>query len=294
MTEKHSLEIEGHQLVALEYNDHINSTPVIFLHGIANSVDLWEPVQAEYVSDCMHWYSLSLPGHYPACLPDGFKPKNLTPELVADLMSGAIAQLTNGKPVLLVGYSTGGFAALCIAYHAPELVERMLLLDGFARSIWAKEWRFKQITSHVWCIASTIFTPDVRLNFKSPVLMRFLYNLFITDMQASTDCPATDAILESNWETIRTGHPLQLYPYFRHLFHQDIGDWLPDIETDTLILHGDADRILLPEQAKYLHANLKNSRLQWIDGSGHLPFLERPALFKHYLTEWLLEEKSCT
>lgn len=287
MIQEHNLNIKGHHLVALEYNRHLDTIPVIFIHGIANSVYLWEAIQIPFVVDCLHWYSLSLPGHYPAKLPDDFKAKDLTPQMMAEVMAEAVYQLTGGKPALLIGYSTGGYAALCIAHHNPELIERMILLDGFANGVWGAGLRIPQIIANLKGIGSTLFTPSVKLTTFNLMLTRFVYNLVGTDLKAMAEHPKIDAVIQSNWETIRAGNPMQLYPYFRYMFHTDISDWLPEIKTDTLILHGDVDRVIIPKHADHMHEHLQNSRLQWIQDSGHLPFLERPVLYERYISDWL-------
>ena len=287
MRKKHTLNIEGHQLVALEYNHDMDSIPVIFIHGIANSVYLWEPIQVPFVNDCFHWFSLSLPGHYPACLPENFEPKNLTPRMMATVMSEAVRRLTNGKPALLIGYSTGGYASLCIAHHAPELVQRMILLDGFARGVWGAGLRTAQIIANIKGIGSTIFKPYIKLGAINMMATRIVYNMVGTDMKAMARHPRIDDVIKSNWETVQAGNPMQLYPYFRYMFHTDISDWLPKIKTDTTILHGDVDRVIIPQHARHMYKHLPNSELQWIKGSGHLPFLERPAVYERYVTDWL-------
>ena len=289
MTQEHHLTIEGHHLVALEYNRHLDTIPVIFIHGIANSVYLWDLIQVPYIDNYVHWFSLSLPGHYPASLPENFRAKELTPKMIAEVMSEAVHQLTKGRPTLLIGYSTGAYAALCIAHHAPQLIKSMLLLDGFAKGVFGAGLRMPQIIANLKGIGSTIFKPYVSLATLSLMITRFAYNLVGTDLKAIAAHPNIDRVVKSNWETIQAGNLIQLYPYFRHLFHQDIGHWLSEINTDTLILHGDRDRVLIPAHAEYLYENLKNSQLKWIAGSGHLPFLERPAQYEQYITEWLQE-----
>ena len=284
---EHQLQINGHHLTAFEYNASIDSIPVIFIHGIANSIGLWEPIQVPLVSENYHWFSLSLPGHYPAKWSDKFESKDLTPNLMADLMSEAVRQLTNGKSAILVGYSTGGYASLCIAHHAPELVERMILLDGFAKGVWGAGLRIAQIIANLKGIGETVFAPYAKMTTFTLGITRLVYNLVGTDLKAMAKHPKMDEIVKINWDAVQAGNPMQLYPYFRYMFHTDISDWLPEIETETLILHGSVDRVIIPQHAEHMDKQLPNSRLQWIDGSGHLPFVERSQLFEQYITDWL-------
>lgn len=131
----HTFMIEGHQLVAYGFNTHLSQTPVVLLHGITASANSWlvgpPPVLAHYP-----WYSLSLPGHFPAQFPLGFASADLTPELVARLVSTAVRQLAGGRPAILIGHSTGGFAALAVAATAPELVAGVVCISGFVQGRW--------------------------------------------------------------------------------------------------------------------------------------------------------------
>lgn len=291
MSQHHHLTINEHQLVALEYNEHLDSVPVIFIHGILNSVYLWEPIQIPLINDNYHWYSLSLPGHYPAILPNNFKPQDLTPQMMAEVMAEAVNRLTQGQPAIIIGYSTGAYASLCLTHHAPHLVKRLLLLEGFAKGVWGNGLRLQQLKANLRSIASTfIHQPYGKLNKPSLMVTHFGYNLVGTDLEAIDRCPQSEAVIQSNWKTLHLNNLKQVYPYFRHLFHQDISDWLPDIDIETLILHGDKDRVIIPQHAEYINQHLPNSDLQWLKGSGHLPFLERATSYEDYLTDWLIHE----
>jgi pimeloyl-ACP methyl ester carboxylesterase len=66
----------------------------------------------------------------------------------------------------------------------------------------------------------------------------------------------------------------------------------PDLEAiahPTLIVHGLQDRIIAPDTARKVHQRLPSSRLELLDGIGHVPQLEAPAavarLFNSFLAE---------
>lgn len=45
MTSLKEINVNGHKLVAAEFNTNINSIPIIFIHGITASINYWEPLQ---------------------------------------------------------------------------------------------------------------------------------------------------------------------------------------------------------------------------------------------------------
>ncbi|MEO1289512.1 MAG: alpha/beta hydrolase, partial [Chloroflexota bacterium] len=241
MNQQHTFTINDHRLVALEYNQHLDTPPLIFIHGIFNSVHLWEQVQIQAIRKDFHWFSVSLPGHYPARLPENFKTNQLTPSLVGELLAEVISELTGGIPTWLIGYSTGAYAGLCIAHHAPHLIERLLLLEGFADGVWGKGLRISQLGGQLSGLANAILHPYGMLNTPGKMLTRFGYNVIGSDLNRMENHPNMADVVGSNWETVRDGKLRDIYPYFRYLFHCDISHWLPEMRIPTLILHGDED-----------------------------------------------------
>jgi 3-oxoadipate enol-lactonase len=71
---------------------------------------------------------------------------------------------------------------------------------------------------------------------------------------------------------------------------RDRPDSTPTLETidvPTLILVGDEDVLTPPADSRAMHAAIRKSRLEIIQGAGHLSNLERPANFNHVLGEFL-------
>ena len=78
MQDPRLIDIKGHTLAAFGYNEEIDSIPIIFIHGFTASIAFWKRCQVPLVDEQFQWYSLSLPGHYPAMLPEGFEDPDLT------------------------------------------------------------------------------------------------------------------------------------------------------------------------------------------------------------------------
>ena len=67
----------------------------------------------------------------------------------------------------------------------------------------------------------------------------------------------------------------------------DIGDRLPRVTPPTLVITGDRDPIVPPEQSRLIASRVPNAELVLIRGAGHMPFLERADDYQRTLGDWL-------
>jgi len=67
----------------------------------------------------------------------------------------------------------------------------------------------------------------------------------------------------------------------------DQTSFLPNILAPTLILVGSEDKLATPEDAELMRREIRGSRLETIEGAGHLSNIERPAHFNSALAEFL-------
>ncbi|MEM7035289.1 MAG: alpha/beta fold hydrolase, partial [Chloroflexota bacterium] len=134
VTHRHDLFIEGHKLVALAFNPYAAGPPIILLHGICSSVHYWTKELVDPFIEQGPCYALSLPGHYPAVLSSQFQQEELNPVTIARLLSKAIRQLFGKQKVVLVGHSTGGFAALSIGAFVPDMTKFIVRRPALAQA----------------------------------------------------------------------------------------------------------------------------------------------------------------
>ncbi len=62
---------------------------------------------------------------------------------------------------------------------------------------------------------------------------------------------------------------------------------LATISVPTLIVVGDEDALTPVAESRAMHAAIAGSRLEIVNGAGHLSNFERPAAFNHVLGEFL-------
>jgi pimeloyl-ACP methyl ester carboxylesterase len=74
---------------------------------------------------------------------------------------------------------------------------------------------------------------------------------------------------------------------FKAILDYDFSDRLPEVECPTLIVWGRSDRIV-PVGGAYRYEQLiPNSRRMIFEETGHVPMIERPALFNRVLEDFL-------
>ncbi len=67
----------------------------------------------------------------------------------------------------------------------------------------------------------------------------------------------------------------------------DAYDRLPEIQTPTLIIHGDKDKLVPPQNGDILRERIPGSTLRTVSGAGHMFFWERPAESAAAIVEFL-------
>ncbi len=282
-----TLNIDGHTLACIEHNPEATNPPIIYLHGILNTVRIQEDILKEILAG-QHWIALSLPGHHPSEFSDTFQTDALTAEFIGDILSKAVHHLCGGQKVRLIGHSTGGFSAFAIAHTAPELVESLCIVDGFAQGCWySLALRPLQIMATLPLIHYPLFIGYMSLISGKP----FMINLFIYFISHNFDVVRSkpgysDTISFISSESSQH-NPRNLYHFFHNMPSTDIRDWLGDIQIPVTIIHGENDPVILPEHAREMHNLLPDSRLEWLENCGHDPFSEAPEKLTKAIHEWL-------
>jgi len=136
MSALQTFQIQGHTLAVTHEGAGRGGTPLVFIHGITSNLHFWKPFQTPYVAQEREWYSLSLPGHFPAVFPPNITGADLTPANIGAWLGAALHDLLWTQKAILIGHSTGGFAALCIARYCPEQVAGVVTVGGFHHGRW--------------------------------------------------------------------------------------------------------------------------------------------------------------
>ncbi|PSB34441.1 alpha/beta fold hydrolase [Stenomitos frigidus] len=174
------------------------------------------------------------------------------------------------RPMILVGASMGGAAAIDFALTYPDAVQKLVLIDsaGFARGP---------------AIARFLFPPlgELAANFlRSPGVRRKVsLQAYREPTFASPDALICAALhLQSpNWQQA-------IIAFTKSGGYNFLADKIAAIDQPTLILWGDSDKILGTQDAVKFQQAIAHSKLVWVENCGHVPHLEKP----HFTVEQIL------
>lgn len=174
------------------------------------------------------------------------------------------------QPVILVGASMGGAAAIDFTLDYPEAVEKLVLLDsaGLAEGS---------------ALAKVMFPP---LDY---LATQFLRNPKIRDSISRTAyknkaLASVDAQLCAALHLELPSWNLALIAFTKSGGYSSFQQKLKQIQQPTLILWGDSDKILGTADAEKFKQLITNSNLVWVENCGHVPHLEQPQITaKHIL-----------
>ncbi|RPJ27250.1 MAG: alpha/beta hydrolase [Chloroflexi bacterium] len=283
------IEIEGHRLTAVLTHSDNSGIPVFFLHGITGSPYFWTPELTSPFQHLGSCYSLSLPGHFPAVLPRGFPAACLTPELIARLIAGAIQKTVGNRKVLLVGHSTGGFAALSTAIYYPEAVAGIISIAGFCRGQWTGALGLMQWLVRQGSIGRAVFKKTYRLGGVNRAIFRMFWHVYVNDHMALSRHPGFATVVNTTFPGLQKLDLDAMLSYFTVMPQIDITPCLSKITIPTCLIAGDKDPIVPPKQSAIMAEKITTARRVVVKGAGHLTFFERPMEYRRAIDSWLTE-----
>jgi pimeloyl-ACP methyl ester carboxylesterase len=252
--------------VGIAYDDVGTGPVVVLLHGYPFNRSLWR----NQVAALQHNHRVIVPdlrGHGESVIVPG----PATMELMAGDVAGLLENL-NIAQATIGGLSMGGYVALAFYRLFPNRVLTLILAATRAQgdNLEAKQNREVQATKArregMEGIADTLLPKMLTAETvaKRPEIVKHLRG-----MMASTNPEGAAAALQGM------------------AIRQDQTAFLPDITAPTLILVGSEDAITPPPDAEVMHRAIHRSRLEVIEGAGHVVNLERPEEFNAAITKFL-------
>ncbi|MGB7440030.1 MAG: alpha/beta hydrolase [Coleofasciculaceae cyanobacterium] len=177
------------------------------------------------------------------------------------------------EPVILVGASMGGTAAIDFTLDYPQAVKKLVLLDSAGYSGGAIMGKF-------------LFWPldDLAVKFLSrPQVRKSISSNAYYDKSFVT----ADALLCAELHLKLEGWSQALKAFTKSGGYGSFRDKLVEIRQPTLILWGDSDKILGTSDAPKLKEAIADSQLIWIKDCGHVPHLEQPQITSEHILEFL-------
>jgi pimeloyl-ACP methyl ester carboxylesterase len=168
------------------------------------------------------------------------------------------------QPIILVGVSMGGAAAIDFTLTYPQVVQKLVLIDS-----------------------AGLVSPPAIGKFMFPPLdylaAEFLRNLGVRDRitrdaYKNLSLATTDAVRCTSLHLGMPGWRQALIAFTKSGGYGSFKDKLTEIKQPTLILWGNADKILGTGDAEKFKNAIAHSQLIWISDSGHVPHLEQPQI----------------
>ncbi len=240
--------------------------PIVFLHGLADSHDLWRhqvPLLAR------SWTTIAIDhlGHGRTPLPPG----PLTTAAMADAVAALLDRLATG-PAVVVGLSMGGGVAQVLALRRPDLVRALVLVSTSSEFPAATRERF------------TARAERAEREGMAAILDSTVPRWFTPEFAAAH--PAEVARTE---RTVLANDPAAFAAASRANAERDWSSRLGEIRCPVLFVGGDRDPADAARAAATFRAHLPDLRIEIVAGASHLVPVEAPERFAALLLAFLDE-----
>ena len=186
----------------------------------------------------------------------------------------------------LVGLSMGGGAALAYALAYPRQVDRLILVDTYGIQNRAPNHRFSYFYIHLPFL--------VRLTWKSLRNDKGLTRNALRSIFANPN-GITEEMVDELFETVQNPsgehsfYAFQRYEMTWQGVRTNFVKRLPQIQSPTLFIHGDQDRLVPLEEVRQAAKTMPNARVRVMADTGHWAPREHPALFNQWVSDFLLD-----
>jgi len=233
---------------------------IILLHGTSSSLHTWEG-WTDLLTPHFRVISFDLPAFgLTGPFPDGdYSPENYL------LFLEELLLMTGIDSFHLAGNSFGGYLAWRYAVRNPQKVSSLVLLNssGYPRGDQPTPLGFRLAMVEPFRPVFTRFTP------------RWLVERTVHEVFYDTD-RVTDALVDRYHSLLlREGNRGALMSRIQQVKHESAAE-VVNVSCPTLILWGDHDRVVTPEDAPKFHRDIAGSRLIVYDHMGHVPMEEDP------------------
>jgi pimeloyl-ACP methyl ester carboxylesterase len=265
----HTTNINGYRIA---YNQvGYGPQKAVLVHGWGASKAWWQTV-AEGIAEthtCIIPDLLGFGGSSKPAEREDFRIEHQT-----EVLAAFIQQLNLG-PVYLIGHSMGGMISVTLAHRYPELVDRLAVFNLVVTGRCGSFLRLGQLTLSLPVLGRplyavgqyipkstlTTYAQSFRPMFQRPGIFRHseVQDFLVRTYPALRDTPMRS--LE-----------FALWAFT----HFDLRPFMHEVEHPTLIICGEDDKQIPPEDSLILAQGLPNAQLECLPAAGHNPFVEYP------------------
>lgn len=229
--------------------------PLFLIGGLGCDTRLWEPLTNQLKA------SFTLISYDMRCAGKSDKPKS--PFTVSDLADDACALIEHlgHKKACVLGFSMGGFITMEMSIRSPDVLDKVFLV--------ATAPSFKHPYPVPPDIASLLRRTDV-----SPELLTQVHSS-IFGANYRKKVPA-EAFIKFRMEDPSPQPAFAYLNQLRACEANDLCDSVGKIDIPSFVIVGDQDKIIPPENSRWLKKQIPNSKLFIFKGVGHMVPLEAP------------------
>jgi pimeloyl-ACP methyl ester carboxylesterase len=262
--------------------------PLLMIHGLGGSALNWMDVGP----------GLAKHGHVVAIDLAGFGETPLFNRSAAvganaDLVAKFIDKVFDG-PVTLMGNSMGGHISVLVAADHPESVDRVILVDPAVPGVHVRRPEPALIgmmaALSVPGLAETVIDRRVRVLGPEGLVMRTLNVVCADPSRLSREIVEAHVRLTRERDSLGNQNARAFVQATRSigLRMADPRFWLraKKVKAPVLVIHGELDRVIPVASARELVRRLPGWELRLLEGVGHVPMMETPALFIKVLNDW--------
>ncbi len=217
----------------------------IFIHGWSFSNLIWK----EYF-DIENSEFLDLPYH------GENTDISIKENIINNFVNSVANKIEKNEQINLIGWSLGASVSVLLSLKLKEKVNKLVLI-GFSPKFKDKNLGHNPIAIKAFLFALNTMYEETIYNFRKTASGKRFKNIPLPKKEGS----------------------IFLLKEFIEL---DIRDYLREIETETVLIHGKNDKIINPNGSVYSSKLIKNSKLVLVEGN-HAPFLKDKRLILNHI-----------
>ncbi len=233
--------------------------PLVFLHGFDSSILEFRRIIPIIAADREVWAIDLLGFGFTERLPD-------CPFSTASILTHlhAVWQTMINQPIILVGVSMGGAAAIEFTLNYPKAVHQLILIDsaGFSQPPALGKFLIQPLGQ---LATKFLASPNVRKGISEKAYFDPAFNTIDAQL-----CAALHLAMP-RWSEA-------LIAFTRSGGYGYLLDRLAEIQQETLIIWGRQDQILGTKPAQQFQDRLLHAQLDWVENCGHVPHLEQAVM----------------
>lgn len=270
-----------------------SGTPVVLIHGLGSSAGLEWRFNLEALAAEHQVYGLDLPGFGLSDKPALDYRLSFFVEVVRSFL-----EAQDLKHVALMGASFGGRIALGVALEAPEVTERLVLVDALGVGVPRRVLHYRLLLLR-GLGELMLSSSGLALRRLNPSLIRRLWRWYqfraranelalgdsqLADYQRLMAIPAYRAAYLATLRSVASLRSL----------HDGVivEERLGELGMPTLLIWGRHDQVFPASHAEAAQRRMQRSRVVVFEHSGHTPQLEEPERFNRLVLDFLRESSS--